>query len=80
MLKSKLILIKYKSLFLFLNLEIYEDKNIWSSFNMNTNFYKEIEVLFSIFNLFTNRLKILHKIGKTYLMNLPNPTNYNIKL
>jgi hypothetical protein len=46
--KSKLILIKYKTLFIILNLEIYEDKNIWSSINSNTNFYKEIESLFSI--------------------------------
>lgn len=36
--------------------------------------------VFLIFILFTNRLKILLKIGKAYLMNLPNPTNYNIKL
>jgi hypothetical protein len=47
-LKSKLILIKYKSLFIILNLEIYEDKNIWSSINANTNFYKEIENMFNI--------------------------------
>ena len=46
--KTKLIIIKYKSLFVILNLEIYEDKNIWSSINNNTNFYKEIENLFTI--------------------------------
>jgi hypothetical protein len=46
--KSKLILIRYKSLFVLINLEIYEDKNVWSSINNNTNFYKEIEILFSL--------------------------------
>ncbi len=46
--KSKLVLIKFKSLFIILNLEIYEDKNIWSSINSNSNFYREIENLFNI--------------------------------
>lgn len=46
--KSKLVLIKFKSLFILLNLQIYEDKNLWSSINNNTNFYKEIENLFNI--------------------------------
>ena len=46
--KSKLILIKFKSVFIVINLEIYEDKNIWSSINSNTSFYKEIESLFSV--------------------------------
>lgn len=46
--KSKLILVKYKWLFVLINLEIYEDKNIWSSINSNTHFYKEIENLFTI--------------------------------
>ncbi len=46
--KNKLILLKYKSLFIVFNLEIYDEKNMWSSINSNTNFYKEIENLFSI--------------------------------
>jgi hypothetical protein len=46
--KSKLVLIKFKSLFILLNLQIYEDKNIWSSININSNFYREIENLFNI--------------------------------
>ena len=46
--KNKLALIKYKSLFIALQIEIYEDKNYWTTINSNTNFYKEIESLFSI--------------------------------
>ena len=46
--KSKLIMVRYKSLFVLINLEIYEDKNVWASINSNTNFYKEIEVLFGL--------------------------------
>ncbi len=33
--KSKLIIIKYKYLFLIFNIEIYDDKNMWSSINSN---------------------------------------------
>ena len=46
--KNKLAIIKYKSLFIMIQIEIYEDKNYWSTINANTNFYKEIENLFSI--------------------------------
>lgn len=46
--KNKLALIKYKSLFIAIQIEIYEDKNYWTTINSNTNFYKEIESLFSI--------------------------------
>ena len=46
--KNKLALIKYKSLFITIQIEIYEDKNYWTTINSNTNFYKEIESLFSI--------------------------------
>lgn len=46
--KSKFIIIKYKALFVILNLDIYEDKNIWSSINNNTTFFQEIESLFNI--------------------------------
>ena len=46
--KNKLALIKYKSLFIALQIEIYEDKNYWTTINSNTNFYKEIESLLSI--------------------------------
>ena len=46
--KNKLAFIKYKSLFIAIQIEIYEDKNYWSTINSNTNFYKEIESLFSI--------------------------------
>jgi hypothetical protein len=48
LMKSKLIVIKFKSLFILINLEIYEEKNTWSSINTNSNFYREIESLFSI--------------------------------
>ena len=46
--KNKLAFIKYKYLFVVIQIEIYEDKNYWSTINSNTNFYKEIEGLFSI--------------------------------
>ena len=46
--KNKLAFIKYKSLFIAIQIEIYEDKNYWTTINSNTNFYKEIESLFSI--------------------------------
>ena len=46
--KNKLAFIKYKSLFIAIQIEIYEDKNYWTTINANTNFYKEIESLFSI--------------------------------
>ena len=46
--KNKLAFIKYKYLFTVIQIEIYEDKNYWSTINSNTNFYKEIESLFSI--------------------------------
>ena len=46
--KTKLIIIKQKFLFIIMNLEIYEDKNLWSSINHNGSFFKEIEILFSI--------------------------------
>jgi len=46
--KNKLAFIKYKYLFVVVQIEIYEDKNYWSTINSNTNFYKEIEGLFSI--------------------------------
>ena len=45
--KNKLAFIKYKSLFIAIQIEIYEDKNYWTTINANTNFYKEIESLFS---------------------------------
>ena len=46
--KNKLAFIKYKYLFVVVQIEIYEDKNYWSTINSNTNFYKEIEGLFSM--------------------------------
>ena len=46
--KNKLAIIKYKALFIVIQIEIYEDKNFWSTINANTNFYREIENLFSI--------------------------------
>ena len=46
--KNKMAIIKFKSIFIIIHLEIYEDKNLWSTINSNTNFYKEIELLFSI--------------------------------
>ena len=46
--KNKLAFIKYKYLFVVIQIEIYEDKNYWSTINSNTNFYKEIEGLFSL--------------------------------
>ena len=46
--KNKLAFIKYKYLFVVIQIEIYEDKNYWSTINSNTNFYKEIESLFSL--------------------------------
>ena len=46
--KNKLAFIKYKYLFVVVQIEIYEDKNYWSTINSNTNFYKEIEELFSM--------------------------------
>ena len=46
--KNKLAFIKYKYLFVVIQIEIYEDKNYWSTINSNTNFYKEIEGLFSM--------------------------------
>ena len=46
--KNKLAFIKYKYLFVVIQIEIYEDKNYWSTINSNTNFYKEIEELFSM--------------------------------
>jgi len=46
--KSKLIIIKYNFLLIVMNIEIYEDKNIWHTINNNSNFYKEMDVLFSI--------------------------------
>ena len=46
--KNKLAFIKYKYLFIVIQIEIYEDKNYWTTINSNTNFYKEIESLFSI--------------------------------
>lgn len=46
--KNKLAFIKYKSLFISIQIEIYEDKNYWTTINANTNFYKEIESLFCI--------------------------------
>jgi hypothetical protein len=46
--KSKLIFIKLKFLIVIINLDIYEDKNLWSSINYNTSFFKEIENLFNI--------------------------------
>ena len=46
--KNKLAFIKYKYLFIVIQIEIYEDKNYWTTINANTNFYKEIESLFSI--------------------------------
>ena len=46
--KNKLAFIKYKSLFIVIQIEIYEDKNYWTTINANTNFYKEIDSLFSI--------------------------------
>ncbi len=48
MTKSKLIIIKQKCMFIIINLEIYEDKNLWSSINHNATFFKEIENLFGI--------------------------------
>ena len=53
--KNKLAFIKYKSLFIAIHIEIYEDKNYWNTINSNTNFYKEIESLFSI--LYTENYK-----------------------
>ena len=49
--KNKLAFIKYKSLFIAIHIEIYEDKNYWNTINSNTNFYKEIESLFNILYL-----------------------------
>ena len=46
--KNKLAFIKFKSLFIAIQIEIYEDKNYWTTINSNTNFYKEIESLFCI--------------------------------
>ena len=46
--KNKLAFIKYKYLFIVIQIEIYEDKNYWTTINSNTNFYKEVESLFSI--------------------------------
>ena len=46
--KNKLAFIKYKYLFIVIQIEICEDKNYWTTINSNTNFYKEIESLFSI--------------------------------
>ena len=46
--KNKLAFIKYKSLFIAIQIEIYEDKNYWTTINSNTNFYREIESLFSL--------------------------------
>lgn len=46
--KNKMSIIKYKALFIVIQIEIYEDKNFWSTINTNTNFYKEIESLFSL--------------------------------
>ena len=46
--KNKLAFIKYKYLFIVIQIEIYEDKNYWTTINSNTNFYREIESLFSL--------------------------------
>ncbi|MCQ2819297.1 MAG: hypothetical protein MJ252_18695 [archaeon] len=46
--KNKLIIVKYRALFIFIQLEIYEDKNYWSTINSNTNFYKEVTALFEL--------------------------------
>jgi len=55
--KTKMSFIKYKSLFIVIQIEIYEDKNFWNTINSNTNFYKEIEILFSLIH------------GETYIGN-----------
>ena len=55
--KTKMSFVKYKSLFVVIEIEIYEDKNFWSTINSNTNFYKEIEILFSLIH------------GETYIGN-----------
>ena len=55
--KTKMSFVKYKSLFIVIEIEIYEDKNFWSTINSNTNFYKEIEILFSLIH------------GETYIGN-----------
>jgi hypothetical protein len=46
--KNKLIIIKYKCLFVCLHIEIYDDKNLWSNIFTNTNFFKEVEHLFNL--------------------------------
>ena len=48
LIKNKLVFVKFKALFIAMDLEIYEDKNYWCVINSNTNFYKEIEHLFSL--------------------------------
>jgi hypothetical protein len=61
--KNKMALIKYKSLFIVIQIEIYEDKNFWSTINANTNFYKEIENLFALVH------------GETYSSGIGNSNN-----
>ena len=46
--RSKLVIIKVKALFLILNIEMYEDKNVWAKIYNNTNFINEMEVLHHI--------------------------------
>ena len=48
LMKNKLIIIKYKCLFISLQLEIYDDKNILSNILSNNSFFSEIENLFSL--------------------------------
>ena len=48
LMKNKLIVIRYKCLFISLQLEIYDDKNILSNILSNNSFFSEIENLFSL--------------------------------
>ena len=50
--RNKLIIVKYKSLFIGLQIEIYDDKNLWSNIFNNTNFFSNAEHLFSLTHSF----------------------------
>lgn len=43
-----MIIIKHKCLFACLQIEIYDDKNLWSNIFNNTNFFEQVRQLFNL--------------------------------
>lgn len=43
-----MIFIKVRAMLIIINLEIYEDKNVWNSIYNNTYYFKEVEIFMNM--------------------------------